>query len=340
MNHWWLWPVLMVASWAMTDRLRRYALAQGVMDVPGARSSHVMPTPRGGGLAFVLAFLGGVMALRGFGQLDGRPAAALLGGGALVAAVGFADDHWSVAPHWRLLVHFLAAGWALVWLGGVPQLVWFGGAPLDLHSLGWLLGSLYLVWMTNLYNFMDGIDGIAGLEAICASLGAALLCVLANHLALAAASLLLTAAVAGFLYWNFPPAKIFMGDVGSGFLGLTLGVLSLQNGGVEPRLFWGWTILLGVFVVDATFTLACRAARGARLHEAHRCHAYQRAARRYGSHRPITLAVGAINVFWLLPIAISVVVGAVEGAVGLLIAYVPLVLLAVKFQAGQLEAPA
>jgi Fuc2NAc and GlcNAc transferase len=210
------------------------------------------------------------------------------------------------------------------------------------HTLaaGWfadVLVALYLVWLLNLYNFMDGIDGIAGVEAVSVSLGAAVLVYLATDSSSAvdiSLPLLLAGAVAGFLVWNFPPARIFMGDAGSGFLGITIGILSLHAGALAPPLLWSWLILLGVFVVDATFTLLRRLLRGERVYQAHRSHAYQRAARRCGRHLPVTLAVAAINMFWLLPVAACVATGRLDGAAGLLIAYAPLVGAAARLGAG------
>ncbi|WP_313296025.1 glycosyltransferase family 4 protein [Pseudomonas sp.] len=331
-------PIVLACSWLMTAGLRRYALERSVMDVPNARSSHTVPTPRGGGVAIVLSFL---LALFGFmltgtSQIDAL--VALGGAGSLIAVIGFMDDHGHIAARWRLLGHFIAAGWMLVWLGGLAPLTIFGW-QVDLGWLGGLLAAVYLVWLLNLYNFMDGIDGIASVEAITVCLGAALLYVLAGLHAFTALPLLLAAAVGGFLFWNFPPAKIFMGDAGSGFLGIVLGGLSLQAAWLSPTLFWCWLILLGVFIVDATYTLIRRVMRGDRVYEAHRSHAYQFAAREYGRHLPVTLAVMGINLFWLLPIAVCVLEFGLDGAVGLLVAYVPLVALAVRYRAGTLEQP-
>ncbi len=327
--------VVAVVSAALTGLLRRYALARGVIDIPNARSSHTRPTPRGGGVAIVLGMVPTLFALWAADMVPARHAVALLGAGGLVAAVGFVDDHRHIAARWRLLAHFGAAAWALSWLGGMPPL--FGPAP-SLDGFGALLAALYLVWMLNLYNFMDGIDGIAGVEAICACGGAAALYLLAGHDGLAATPLVLAAAVAGFLCWNFPPARIFMGDAGSGFLGITLGVLSLQAGWASPQLFWAWGILLGVFVTDATVTLLRRLLRGEKLYQAHRSHAYQHAARHFGGHRPVTLAVAAINLLWLLPLALWVGTGKVAAIAGVPIAYAPLLLLAFRFRAGAAEA--
>lgn len=322
-------------SWLGTAVLRRYALSGGLLDEPNARSSHQVATPRGGGLAIVVVFVLGCVVLRLLGQLDPASCGVLIGAGLLVAVLGFVDDHRHVGAGWRLLGHFLAAVAALLWLGG------YGALPAQLSAVlglpGWLvmtLGVLYLVWMLNLYNFMDGIDGIAGVEALIVCLGMALIYAVTSHGALLGAPLLLAAAVGGFLCWNFPPARIFMGDVGSGFLGLILGMLSLQAALADLALFWAWLILLGVFVVDATWTLLRRLSRGKKPYEAHRTHAYQWASRRHGAHRPVTLAVLAINLFWLLPIALLVGLGLLSAILGLLLAYGPLLCLALRYHAG------
>ncbi|EKT4532931.1 glycosyl transferase, partial [Pseudomonas putida] len=195
----------------------------------------------------------------------------------------------------------------------------------------------YLVWMLNLYNFMDGIDGIASVEAITTSLGGALAALIAGQTGLVAPALLLAAATGGFLLWNFPPARIFMGDAGSGFLGMMLAALSIQAAQAAPELLWSWLILLGVFVVDATWTLLRRIARGEKFYEAHRSHAYQFASRQHGRHKPITIAIVAINVLWLLPLSLMVAGGWVDGLTGSLIAYSPLLLLATRYNAGGRE---
>lgn len=325
-----------IATWLMTAALRRYALSRSLLDIPNARSSHTLPTPRGGGGAFVVAFMVGVLVLGWAGYVAPSVLVGILGAGGLVAVIGFMDDHGHIAARWRLLGHFAAAAWGLAWLGGLPPISVFGW---PLHAL-WLaapLGLLYLVWLLNLYNFMDGIDGIASIEAICVCLGGTVLFWLAGAPGAAWLPLLLAATVTGFLIWNFPPARIFMGDAGSGFLGIVLGLLTIVAGWIDPLLFWGWLILLGVFVVDATFTLARRLLRGERVYEAHRSHAYQYASRRHGRHRPVSLAVAAINLGWLLPVALVVVVLKLDGATGTLVAYAPLILLAVAYRAGEKE---
>jgi len=221
-----------------------------------------------------------------------------------------------------------------------------GGAP-PISALGvtlapvWLalpLVALYVVWMLNLTNFMDGLDGIVGVETLTTCISAGVL----GELVLPGAGLwiapaLLATATLGFLCWNWPPAKIFMGDAGSGYVGLMLAGLSLVAAQFVPRLFWCWVILVGVFVVDTTMTLVRRVLSRERIFQAHRTHAFQYAARHYGSHLAVTVGVGVINVAWLLPVAYLVARGSVDGLVGCLIAYAPLVVVAHLFRAGKRE---
>jgi Fuc2NAc and GlcNAc transferase len=339
MTIWLILPGLVLSSFVLTAGLRRYALARQLVDVPNVRSSHAVPTPRGGGVAIVLCFLLALPFLFGAGYLSSAEAWALFGSGAWIAAIGFLDDHGHVAARWRLLAHFVGAGWLLWLIGGLPALHLLG-FRLDFGGFGYIFGALYLVWLLNLYNFMDGIDGIASIEAICVCLGGAGLYFLVGMPQAMIVPLSLAAAVCGFLLWNFPPARIFMGDAGSGFLGIVLGALSLQAGWVEPTLFVGWLVLLGVFIVDATWTLFRRLLRGDKVYEAHRSHAYQYASRSLGRHLPVTLAVGVINLVWLLPWAGAAVLGKVDGGLALVISYAPLLGLAICFNAGEREATA
>ena len=321
-------------SFFLTGILRQYALSRNVLDIPNHRSSHVIATPRGGGLAFVLGFLGCVL----YGVLWKKSlsweALAYVGGGSIVASIGLLDDHASVSIKIRILGHFLAAALALFCLHGMPSVSVFGWI---LPASGWLLNTFalfYLVWFLNLYNFMDGIDGLAALEAVTICLGASLIYVLTGNESLMVLPLILALSVAGFLYWNFPFARIFMGDVGSGFLGLTLALLSIQAAQTSSNFFWSWLILSGVFIVDSTVTLIRRLVFGHKIFEAHRLHAYQHATDLLNSHFSVTMAVLAINTAWLLPLAVLVGCGRLDGIIGLLIAYIPLIVLAFQFQAG------
>jgi Fuc2NAc and GlcNAc transferase len=332
----WILIFLVFSSFIMTWGLRRYALATFMIDTPNERSSHSKPTPRGGGMTIVIVYLLLLLYLLTETGSFQSVVIALGGSGLIIGLVGSLDDHGHVAARWRLLAHFSGAAWALFWLPGVPPLHLLG-VTLTLPWIVYPLAALFLVWLLNLYNFMDGIDGIASIEAMTVCVGGALIFWLLGFPAQMVLPLALAASVAGFLVWNFPPARIFMGDAGSGFLGMALGVLTLVAALIEPQLLWSWLILLGVFIVDATYTLIRRLARGDKVYEAHRSHAYQYASRHYGAHLPVTLAVFAINVIWLLPWAVVVAHGYLDGFVGLLCAYVPLLALAVRYKAGALE---
>lgn len=306
----WIMGLAFVGAYGLTGVVRRYTLRRGIIDVPNARSSHVVATPRGGGLAIVIVFLACIimLALRGF--VSATVAASLCGGGFLVAAVGWLDDRRGLPATLRAAAHFVAALWALFWLGGLPSLD-LGTTQLRLGWVGSVLGAVGIVWFVNLYNFMDGIDGLAATEAVSVAgmasivigvgrgellLGPEMDAATGGVASVALVSLLLVPSAAGFLVWNWPPARIFMGDVGSGFLGFMFAVLAVasENSGALPLLVW--MLLLGVFVVDATATLLRRIWRGERWTEAHRTHAYQLAVQAGLTHKQVTLAVLGINI--------------------------------------------
>lgn len=325
--------VVFLVSWGLTGLLRRYALSKSLMDIPNERSAHSVPTPRGGGVAIVVAFLLALPVLTSLNVLSLPITMALSGAGLLTALIGFVDDHGHIAARWRLLGHFIAAGWILFWLNGLAPIELLG-VSLAPAWIGGILGSIYLVWMLNLYNFMDGIDGLASTEAISVCLGMCLVYWCGGVADLIWAPMALAVAVAGFLCWNFPPARIFMGDAGSGFLGIMLGAMAIQAAWSKPELIWSWLILLGVFIVDATWTLVRRLFRGDKVYHAHSNHAYQKAARRWG-HKKVTLCVAAINVAFLLPLSILVVLGHLSPFTGVGLAYVPLAGVACRLGAGK-----
>ena len=335
MNVFLILPIATLLSWILAGLIRRYALSHNLMDIPNSRSSHIAPTPRGGGVAFIISFLLLAPILTVADDLSLPVIWAFLGGGLWIAIIGFSDDHRHIAARWRLLAHFFGAAWVLFWLGGFPPLLILG-FTIDLGWSGHILAAVYLVWLLNLYNFMDGIDGIASIEAITVCIGAAILMALQNlSQSFWLTPLLLVASVLGFLFWNFSPAKIFMGDVGSSFLGLIVGGFSIQAAWVSPRMFWVWVILLGVFVTDATLTLFRRLIKSERIYEAHRSHAYQIAARHFRSHKAVSLTVGLINLCWLFPMGYLVSKQWVDGLPGVIIAYAPLIAIFIFFNSKQ-----
>jgi Fuc2NAc and GlcNAc transferase len=328
-----LFVLLFVSSALITAGVRAFLVRHGVMDLPNARSSHAVPVPRGGGVAIVAVFLSAVVWLLLKQAIPAKLVWALLGGGLAIAVVGLADDRFKLTPWPRLAVHSLAAAWA-VWSLDSMRPLQFGGG----NSFGaWVsrgVAFIGLIWLTNLFNFMDGIDGLAGMEAVCVSGLGAILLFLNGLPSYARVSSTLAAASFGFLVWNWPPAKIFMGDVGSGFLGFTLGVLALFSSKAGPELIWPWLILLAAFFVDATVTLLRRMFSRARWHEAHRSHAYQHAAQATGSHAKVTLAVAVINVGWLFPLAWAALRYPTAAPALAAVAVIALLYITIRFEGG------
>ena len=327
--------LLFLLSAALTFQIRRSALHKQLLDIPNDRSLHTVPTPRGGGSAIVLVFFAAVAALTTTDYVTTTNAAILIGCGALVALTGFLDDRQLLShARSRLALHFVAAVIAVSVFGGLPMLPVFG-TDVSLGVFGGILATTYLVWLLNLFNFMDGIDGISGAEVVSVCGAAAFLIHRTTHdYNIASLPLALAAATLGFLVFNWPPAKIFMGDVGSGFVGFIIGIFSLITADSAGLLGWVWVILLGVFIVDATVTLIGRLFRKQKPHVAHRSHAFQHLALRFGSHKRVTIGVVAINLFWLFPIAFAVTEGRIDGFTGVLIAYTPLTIAALILGAG------
>lgn len=259
----------------------------GVIDTPNDRSSHDRPVPRGGGIVFVTVFLAGIALTTE--RFDGMTVA-LLAAGTLVAAVGLVDDLRPLPVLPRLLAH-VGAGLCVSIL--VEGSVTFG--PWEMGPLAdRLLVTFVVVAFINVFNFMDGIDGLTASHAIVSVVALGLMTSDADT-QLWRSSSLLAGAVAGFLVWNWPPARVFMGDVGSGFLGCAVAVMSIaavRRGtvGLAPVL-----IAQTTFLVDAGATVIHRMLKRERWYEPHRQHAYQRGARTIGSHTPVVVAFVALD---------------------------------------------
>ncbi|MDO6563992.1 glycosyltransferase family 4 protein [Amphritea sp. 1_MG-2023] len=323
-------------TWFLTGKLLSYALRKKLLDVPNERSLHANPTPRGGGVSVVVVFILGLCILVFSDFLSVTNFISFTCAALLVSVVGFIDDHGHVPARWRILVHVSAALLLVFMLRGIPGLIVLG-FEINLSALGYPIAIVYLVWLLNLYNFMDGIDGLASMEAICVCIGASICSFIIQQCSLTESSIvsmLLASSVAGFMIWNYPPAKIFMGDACSGFLGLVLGALSLLAVWENSAMLWCWIILLAVFITDATMTLFRRVVSGEKIYEAHRNHAYQHAATYFGSHLPVVLAVVLINTLWLFPMALFVALDMIDGLIAIIISYTPLLVIAYKFNSG------
>ena len=327
---------LFLASAFTTRQLVAHSLRLSTLDVPNERSSHLTPTPRGGGIAFVAASLIGFLLLLLDDTLDHADLLAICCAGIIVAIAGHLDDRQKISGATIRLVFHAIGAIVLVVAIGFPSQISVFDRTINTGMIGSLLGIVYLVWLLNLFNFMDGTDGIAASEATFVCVAGAIL----NYHALSdmnfsAAAIVLAASAFGFLLYNWSPAKIFMGDVGSGYLGIVIGGLSLMAAKQQHELLWVWIILLAVFVSDATITLIRRLARKQKPHVAHRSHAYQHLAIQFNSHAKVSLIVLAINFLWLLPIAFLVADSQIPGTTGVVIAYIPLLVAALILGSGK-----
>ena len=311
-----------LAAFAVTYLVLRNATRLGVIADPNERSSHTVPTPSGGGVGIVAGgTLGGLFAAWFFPWPTLVVAVAALA----MAAVGFVDDRRHIPAPLRLAAQVILSAAMVATLEFEPLAAATGiSLPLVLAAI-LVLAAVY--WI-NIFNFMDGIDGIAGAQAAFMFAAAIILLLVSD----AGAEVVLVwwlaaigAAVLGFLLLNWPPARIFMGDAGSTYLGFMLAYAAFASTAAGWLTLWQWLILGALFVADATITLVRRLLRREPLFTAHRLHAYQHLSRRWGNHRPVTLLFVAVNVVWLLPLAWAA--GALPGLgpYAALAAYVPLV---------------
>ncbi|KLJ01606.1 glycosyltransferase family 4 protein [Luteimonas sp. FCS-9] len=280
--------VAFVSASAGTWLARRYALARRLVDAPGERRSHAVPTPRGGGIAIVATMLG-ALAWTAWRAAAPWTALAALAGLALVAGIGWVDDHRPLSPWSRLGVHVVAAALLAAALIHAGQPAWWAAAVFALA-----------VGLVNVWNFMDGIDGIATTQAMLAAL--AVLAVAGPWGASGTLAIALLAACGGFLPFNCPRARIFLGDVGSGSLGYLLaGLVAFASLEVGTPPAWALLFPLAPFLVDASLTLVSRMLRGERWWTPHVQHVYQRAVQ--AGHAHATVA-GAYAVPALVAVAL------------------------------------
>lgn len=272
-----------------TGAVRRLLSRKAIFDHPNERSSHTSPTPRGGGLAVVPAIILAWLVAISAGANHGMTIA-LVSAAAVLAILSWLDDLYDLSPQIRLTGHVAAIVTVLVALPA--QLNPFAGLipwPGDV-----IVAALVWLWFVNLFNFMDGIDGIAAVESITIGIGVALVALVAGlDGGLVPLGITLAAAALGFLWWNRPPARIFLGDVGSVPLGVLLGglLLILANHG-----FWVSALILPLYyLADATLTIVRRGLRGEKIWTAHRQHAYQHAVDSGRSHVAVVSRVAAVN---------------------------------------------
>src|SRR2546423_1625625 len=272
-----------VLSFLGVGIMRHFARVHSILDIPNERSSHTNSLPRGGGVPIVLLTLLGMWVLISTNQrLPSAGLAAYTVGAILIAGISWLDDLYSLSNRIRFSVQSVAALLAIYGLGYLPLRNILPGAPWLTESLGVVITFLWIVGLTNAYNFMDGIDGIAGAQAVIAGIAWAIVGWMTGQAVVTLVGLLLAASTLGFLVHNWPPARIFMGDVGSAFLGFTLALLPLifnaHSGAASRglRVPFAGVIFVWPFVFDSTITFLRRLFRGEKVFSAHRSHLYQR----------------------------------------------------------------
>ena len=274
-----IYTILLLISFFLTYFIKNYMIKKSLVAVVNERSSHSTPTPHGGGIALSITWFLGLFYLYFIGEIESNLFYALLFG-AVISIVSFFDDIYELSPKLRLLIQSLVAFFGLYYLGGFETLT-VGIFDISNPILTNIFAFFMIIWFINLYNFLDGINGYAGSQAVFLAVAGFVLFG-GNYF------LVLAMAVLGFLYWNWNKAKIFMGDVGSTLLGYNIAIFTIYYANQEPSNFWIWIILFGIFWFDATLTLLRRKRNKEKLSEAHKKHAYQRLTQSGWSHYKVT----------------------------------------------------
>ncbi|MCW8895359.1 glycosyltransferase family 4 protein [Sulfurimonas sp.] len=275
-----IYIVLFLISFTLTYLIKNYAIKKSLVAEVNDRSSHTTPTPHGGGIAIAITWFIGISYLYYINDINSSLYLALLAG-AMISIVSYLDDLYELSAKVRLATQILVAFIGLYFLGGLEKidLVVFS---IENQIVTNIFAILMIVWFINLYNFLDGIDGYAGSEAIFLGLAGYLLFSQSYFL-------VLVAAVFGFLIWNWHKAKIFMGDVGSTLLGYNIAVFTIYYANIESANLWVWITMFGLFWFDATLTLYRRYKNKEKLSQAHKKHAYQRLTQSGWTHSRVVV---------------------------------------------------
>jgi len=297
-----------VLAFLLTGLAAWYAKKSGLLDHPGERHSHSQATPRGGGAGLVASFLAGSLFLIG-PDISGYWVNGILPGLIVMASIGAWDDHRSLSVRFRLFIQ-LAVSTGLVWFAAKSG--WIQG------PVAMFLSGLFAVWMTNLYNFMDGSNGMAALQGVFGGLALAFLYRFSGDTYFSGLALLLAACCAGFLPWNLGQARVFMGDVGSLALGFAFAALLLHGVGTGAFGIPVALMVMLLFLTDSSLTLMTRVIRGERWYNPHRQHLYQRLIAHGWTHGRVAFFYQAINVMLILPgIIVAINFPSLARAVGL-----------------------
>jgi glycosyltransferase WbpL len=290
-----------IISSVITNCIRKMAIKNDLYDVPNQRSSHAVPIPKGGGASIVTLLMITIVTLSSLGLIEMDFSMSLIIGISIVAVIALIDDYKNLPILVRALAYIVAAMLAVFCIGGLSHIS-INDYNVQLNYFGYPLSVLCLVWLTNLYNFMDGTDGFAAIQTVCVGLFCGLLLLLSGQIPLSIILFCLVSSTIGFLYWNWSPAKIFMGDVGSCTIGFLFGLLliyTVKTGLISMSV---WLILLSPFIGDATYTLIKRILNREKWYKAHNSHAYQKIYQLGLSHSKLAISLLVINILVIWPI--------------------------------------
>jgi Fuc2NAc and GlcNAc transferase len=298
----WLPLIAFVLSFLGVYFLKKSALRLKIVAIPNERSLHNKVTPRGGGVIIAIVFLVFLLVFYIAKQIMLAEFLVLFGGGLIMAVTGFLDDILELKASIRFIIQFFAVGWGLYWIGGIPSTVFFERLPI-LYAIANAVAVVALVWFINSFNFIDGIDGLSTSSATFFSLSIGGYFLWQGIEPYGSLLIVLAACSLAFLCFNWPPAKIFLGDAGSNFFGYLFGamvLITVKNGNLS---IWTWLIILAYLITDTTTTTFLRLCLVKGWYHTHRSHAYQNLARVLDNHKFVTCLITGINVFYLLPLA-------------------------------------
>jgi len=285
-----IYTLLFLLSFGLTYFIKNHAIKNSLIAEVNERSSHTVPTPHGGGIAIAITWFVGLTYLFVMKEIDHSLYFALMAG-VIISVVSYFDDLYELSAKIRLGVQSLIAILGLYFIGGFEKIDLFFFA-IDNQLITNLFAFFMIVWFINLYNFLDGIDGYAGAEAIFLGISGFIIFG-GDHF------LVLIISVLGFLVWNWHKAKIFMGDVGSTLLGYNVAIFTLYYANQDADNLWIWMILFGLFWFDATLTLFRRYRNGENLSQAHKKHAYQRLNQSGWAHDKVVIYASLVNLILL-----------------------------------------
>lgn len=285
-------PVAFVVAYFLTNNVRKWAMRREILDRPNERSSHSRPTPRGGGIGIALTTAAGTIFFAAVRHdLRSSSTVAFVVTALIIAGVSWIDDLRSLTGGVRIAVHLVVSTFAVAIIGPIPVSAMFRS------SLPWFDAFMSVIWivgLTNAFNFMDGIDGLAGLQALVTGLGWALVASSSGSSTIVGIGLVVAAASAAFLLQNWYPARIFMGDVGSAFLGCVFAMMPMMApnlaNATAPAVILVWPM-----VFDTSFTFLRRLRRGEAVFSAHRSHLYQRLVIAGWRHDSVSILYGALT---------------------------------------------